>query len=275
MKITKSFDSLLVMKDAGLVAASAAATVSSAAKIYDLGLGDAECDMVIDVSACEVASRDESFRIAVQISEDSDFGGNVYEVASIQIGAADYDFVNSVNRLSDYTLTYDTPVDGLVTPTAGIAAISNATGALGTLTGATVPALPSGTYGIDISADGTNRKLAVALLVTDDWDGIATKLQAALRTASSALETIAITGGKILVTSATTGVLSKIIIATGTTKTATTIAGDVDMGVGRYIINFKNSIAENVIKRYVRIYTHVSGTIASGVNFKAYLARKN
>lgn len=275
MKRTVSYDADLVLKDTGLVAASAAATVSSAAKIIDLGEGGVECDVVIDVSACEVASEDEGYRIAVQVSSDALFADDTYEIASVQLGACESDFFKYVNRITGYTLTIDAAVDGTAAPTAGTQAISNATGSLGTITGATVPALPSRTYNIDISVDGTNRALAVALLVTDSWTQIAAKLQTALRTATSSTETVAISGGKILVTSATTGVNSKIVIAAGSTKAATTIIGDTDMGVGRYIINFKNVIANEVTKRYVRLYTHVGGTIDSGINYTAYLSRSN
>lgn len=275
MKRTVSYDADLVLKDTGLVAASAAATVSSAAKIIDLGEGGVECDVVIDVSACEVASEDEGYRIAVQVSSDALFADDTYEIASVQLGACESDFFKYVNRITGYTLTIDAAVDGTAAPTAGTQAISNATGSLGTITGATVPALPSRTYNIDISVDGTNRALAVALLVTDSWTQIAAKLQTALRTATSSTETVAISGGKILVTSATTGLNSKIVIAAGSTKATTTIIGDTDMGVGRYIINFKNVIANDVTKRYVRLYTHVGGTIASGINYTAYLSRNN
>jgi hypothetical protein len=271
MKVTKSFDSLLVMKDAGLVAASAAATVSSAAKIIDLGSGIVEADVVIDVTACEVASRDESYRIAIQASSTSDFSDDVYELENIQLGAADYDLVTHINRLSGYTLVYDTPVAGTAGPTAGYATITNSEASL---VGATVPALPSATYKIDMSIDSTNYTLSVALLVTDDWTGIAAKLQTALRTATSSTETVAISGGKIKVTSATTGITSLVALAKGS-RTSTAIFGNYDMTLGRYVINFRNVIAENVAKRYVRLYTHVAGTIASGINYKAYLSKRS
>jgi hypothetical protein len=269
MKKTTSFDSTLVLKDAGLVGASAPATVATVAKVIDLGQGNIEADVVIDVTAVEVASRDESYRIGIQLSDKADFSDDVYEVENLQLGAVDYDFVTHVNRLSGYSLVYDAPVDGLVTPTAGTATITNTKAAL---VGATVPALPSATYKIDIKADGTNYPTSVALLVTDDWAGICAKIQAALRVLTSALETVAISGGKILVTSATTGTSSKIVLAKGS-RSATTLFGTHDMTVGRYILNFRNNIAEGVTKRYLRLFTTVAGTIATGINYKAYLSR--
>lgn len=272
MKKTTTYDSTLAMKDAGLVAASGAATVSSVAKVIDLGSGVVEADVVVDVTACEVASRNESYRIAIQISDTSDFSDDIYEIENIQLGAVDYDFVTHVNRISGYSLVYDTPVDGSDTgPTAGYATITNSEAAL---VGETVPALPSATYKMDIAVDGTNYALSVALLVTDDWTGIAAKMQTALRTATSSTETVAISGGKIKVTSVTTGASSTVVIAKGS-RTSTVLFGSYDMTTGRYIMNFRNVIANDVPKRYVRLYTHVAGTIATGINYKAYLSRNS
>lgn len=271
MKKTTSFDSTLVLKDAGLVAASAAATVDDEAKVLDLGQGNVDADVIIDVSACEVASRDESYRIGIQLSSNEDFSDDVYEVENLQLGAVDYDLVTHINRLDDYDLSYDTPVDGLATPTSGYATISNS---VADLVGATVPALPSLTYKIDIKVDGTNYALSVALLVTDDWDGICTKLQTALRTATSSTETVAIASGKIKVTSATTGTSSTVLIAKGT-RGSTVLFGTHDMTTGRYVLNFRNNIANMVTKRYMRLYTTVAGTIVTGINYKAYLSRNS
>jgi hypothetical protein len=107
-----------------------------------------------------------------------------------------------------------------VAPVSGYAEITNVD-TLGTFASATVPALASATYDIDITVDGGSvSKLAVALLNSDSWSGIATKIQTALRTATSSTETVTITSGKIRVTSATTGPSSTILIAAGTTGSA-------------------------------------------------------
>lgn len=98
--------------------------------------------------------------------------------------------------------------------TAGTATVSSAPL---TFIGATVPALASATYDIDISVDGTNYPCPTAMLVGDDWDGIAAKIQVVLRALTSSSETVAISAGKILVTSNTTGLASIIKITQGTT----------------------------------------------------------
>ena len=70
---TKTFDADLELKDAGLVASSAAAQVDSAAQVVDLGAGLVEGDIVIDITACEVASGNEVYNIGAQISSSSSF----------------------------------------------------------------------------------------------------------------------------------------------------------------------------------------------------------
>lgn len=61
-----TFDAELEFKDAGLVAASAAATVDSAAKVIYVGTGLFKGKMIIDVSAIELASNTEIYDIIVQ-----------------------------------------------------------------------------------------------------------------------------------------------------------------------------------------------------------------
>jgi hypothetical protein len=86
-----TFDSDLEFKDAGLVAASAAAQVDSAAQIVDVGTGFFKGCMILDVSALEIASNDEIYDIVVQGSSDSDFGTdtNIVELAALNLSAAE------------------------------------------------------------------------------------------------------------------------------------------------------------------------------------------
>ena len=79
------------MKDSyAVAAASAAALVASAAKVLDLGDGYVEGDVVIDVSAMDVATTDEIYTIVWQLSPDATFGtaANVVEACQINLGAA-------------------------------------------------------------------------------------------------------------------------------------------------------------------------------------------
>jgi hypothetical protein len=77
-----------IMKDAGLVAADAAAQVDGADKIVDLGNGLVEGKLIVDVTAIEIADGDEAYRIAIQGSANADFSSTIEELASVELGAA-------------------------------------------------------------------------------------------------------------------------------------------------------------------------------------------
>jgi len=83
-------DTLLTMKDAGLVAADAAATVSSVAKIIDTGGGVVTGDIIVDISAIETASTDETYGIILEGSDSSDFSTGtplITPLAMLWVGA--------------------------------------------------------------------------------------------------------------------------------------------------------------------------------------------
>lgn len=50
-----------------------------------------------------------------------------------------------------------------------------------------------------------------------------------------------------------------------------TAPADTDTGTGRFVVPFRNE-QNGTIYRYVRIYTEVAGTIATGINFAAFIA---
>jgi hypothetical protein len=81
------FDALLELKDAGLVAADAAGQVDAADKIIDIGTGLFEGTLVIDVTAVEIASNDEVYKISVQGSSSSTFASDIVDLAEISLGA--------------------------------------------------------------------------------------------------------------------------------------------------------------------------------------------
>lgn len=81
-----TYDATGLLKDAGLVAATAAGTVGGVAKIYDAGYGRINAQAVLDVSAIEVGTGDESFIVIIQGSTDAAFGSNVVNLAQAQFG---------------------------------------------------------------------------------------------------------------------------------------------------------------------------------------------
>lgn len=87
-RVGGTFDAELEFKDAGLVAASAAATVDSAAKYVDIGLGLFKGCMIIDVTALEIASNDEIYDIVIQGSNTTAFtAAATVELAALNLSA--------------------------------------------------------------------------------------------------------------------------------------------------------------------------------------------
>lgn len=83
-----TYDNAMLLKDAGLVAADAAGTVSAAARILDLGAARLDGRVIVDISAIEVATGDERYDINVQFSSSSSFASDVVQGAGISVGAA-------------------------------------------------------------------------------------------------------------------------------------------------------------------------------------------
>ena len=72
------------------------------------------------------------------------------------------------------------------------------------------------------------------------------------------------------------GIYEVASLALGSAGTAAgdNLAGDTDMGAGRYRMPFTNQIADGVTKRYCRVYCTISGTIVTGINFTAYAVKR-
>ena len=81
------YDTQLELKDAGLVAADAAGTVGGTAKVIDAGEAVMEGVLVIDLSAIEIASGNELYKISLQGSVREDFAHSYEDLAIIELGA--------------------------------------------------------------------------------------------------------------------------------------------------------------------------------------------
>lgn len=82
------FDAELQLKDAGLVAADAAAQVGGNAQVLDVGDARFTGELVVDVSAIEVASNDELYEIILEGSTTEAFsGGEQRELVVLRLGA--------------------------------------------------------------------------------------------------------------------------------------------------------------------------------------------
>ena len=111
-----TFDAELELKDAGLVGSSAAATVDGAAKVLDLGSGFVEGDIVIDVTALEIANNDEIYDIIAQLSLDNDFGTdtNIRERCQLNLSAAAVkrSDANADDAVGRYNLPFNNELKG-------------------------------------------------------------------------------------------------------------------------------------------------------------------
>lgn len=111
-------DSTMILKDAGLVAASAAGTVASAAKIVNVGAGLVEGLLVVDVSAIEVDAT-ELYSIALQGSDVSDFSTGdevIVELANLNLGANEVIGGNADSTVGRYMVPFRNEYKGTIYP---------------------------------------------------------------------------------------------------------------------------------------------------------------
>lgn len=83
MSTTRIYDSGLTLKAAAAVTSSAAGSL-----IIDAGAGKVMGDLVVDVTAIDIASNDESYYIILQGSPDAAFGtaGNIQDLVMMHLG---------------------------------------------------------------------------------------------------------------------------------------------------------------------------------------------
>jgi hypothetical protein len=111
-----ALDSATQLKQAGAVTADGAGQVGGSDAVADLGGGYAEFDVVIDWTACEVASGDEKYDIRIEGCAASTFASGVYVLSRIILG--DSSVTNNAT---------DTPPSGRMVIHANNAAITSAT----------------------------------------------------------------------------------------------------------------------------------------------------
>lgn len=81
------FDADLILKDAGLVNASAAAQVGGSDKILNVGAARMDATVLIDVTAVEIASADEKYDVILQGSNSPSFASGIQNLAQMNFGA--------------------------------------------------------------------------------------------------------------------------------------------------------------------------------------------
>ena len=107
-------DSTHELKDAGLVAADAAGTVSAVAVIVDLGAGEVNGHLVIDVSAIEIADNDEVYKITLQGSSSATFASTIVDLAEVTLGANEVIGGDVDSTVGRYMVPFTTEKNGTV-----------------------------------------------------------------------------------------------------------------------------------------------------------------
>ena len=79
-------DILHQLKDAGLVAATAAAQVGGAARILDLGAGRIDARVIVDMTAVEVDTGNEGYKIWAEVSSSPTFATDVWIAGGLSVG---------------------------------------------------------------------------------------------------------------------------------------------------------------------------------------------
>lgn len=82
-----NLDAEMLLKDTGLVAASAAAQIGGVNQILDVGPGRLEGVVVIDVTAVEIASTDEEYQVILQGSNSATFASGIQNLARLDFGS--------------------------------------------------------------------------------------------------------------------------------------------------------------------------------------------
>lgn len=137
----QSYDHNLRLKDAGLIAADAAWQVGGSDKILDLGDHRMDATVIIDVTAIEVASGDEIYRLKLQFSDSATFATGVIggpqlhlgdsstligESADSVVGRYELPFTNEINGTTYRYMRGYTDVTGTIAT--GINFVANVAG---------------------------------------------------------------------------------------------------------------------------------------------------
>ena len=109
-----------IMKDAGLVAADAAAQVDSADKIVNLGAGLVEGKLIVDVTAIEIASNDEVYKISLQGSSSAAFASVIEDLAILTLGAAEVIGGDQDSATGRYIVPFSNEKKGTIYPYARV-----------------------------------------------------------------------------------------------------------------------------------------------------------
>jgi len=92
------FDASLQLKDSNAITASAAGQVGGSDEILDIGTGRVDAVAIVDISALDITTGDETYGVEIQGSSAADFGSDVVVYAEKVFGdsTVSHDSVDSV-----------------------------------------------------------------------------------------------------------------------------------------------------------------------------------
>lgn len=108
----ETYDYEMRLKDAGLIAADAAAQVSAADKIIDLGDHRVDLRVIVDVTAAENASNDERYLIKTQFSDSSTFASGIVGGPALDMGALEITKDSADTVVGRYELPCTNEING-------------------------------------------------------------------------------------------------------------------------------------------------------------------
>ncbi len=103
---SQTYDNLMLLKDAGAVTADGAATVASVARVLDLGLARMDAKVILDASAIDTTTGDETYRVSLQGCAAIGFGSGVVELGSVLMTAAERKEIHFSNVAGGTTYQY-------------------------------------------------------------------------------------------------------------------------------------------------------------------------
>jgi hypothetical protein len=120
-----------ILRDTGLVDADAAGQVDGEDVIVDLGAGLVMGNLIVDVTAIEIADNDELYKISLQGSSESDFSETIEDLAILELGAAEVLGGDQDSETGRYIVPFRTERNGVIYPYARIYTDVNGTIATG------------------------------------------------------------------------------------------------------------------------------------------------
>lgn len=108
------FEPAFQLKDAGLVAADAAAQVGGVDRILDLGAARSDGRVIVDVTAIEVADGNERFLIKTQFSNSATFASGVFGGTALDLGDSSVTKDSADSAVGRYELPFTNEINGTV-----------------------------------------------------------------------------------------------------------------------------------------------------------------